>query len=224
MQQASSTMQKEYERIRKRTAEDPGTAGDQGEENWAQLLREWLPTNFQVVTHGRIMSTTGDASGQVDVLVLDPSYPKELLTKKYYLSGGVVAAFECKITLRAEHITAVFENAQIITSLFPARNGNPYLELNRPLLYGLLAHSHAWKGETATPVENISTAIVREHQGLSHPREMPDFLCVSDLGTWTSHKHALVGTYNQTKVAMCNGNPCWADRRSPLMCYTKHHE
>jgi hypothetical protein len=149
MQQASSTMQKEYERIRKRTAEDPGTTGDQGEENWAQLLREWLPTNFQVVTHGRIMNANGDASGQVDVLVLDPSYPKKLLTKKYYLSGGVVAAFECKITLRAEHITAVFEKAQRITSLLPARHGNPYLELNRPLLYGLLAHSHTWKGEAA---------------------------------------------------------------------------
>ena len=43
MRQIDAEMAAEYNRIRKRTAEDPGTAGDQGEENWAELLREWLP-------------------------------------------------------------------------------------------------------------------------------------------------------------------------------------
>src|SRR5262245_8713574 len=33
----------EYKRIYRRSTEDPGTAGDQGEENWADLLRQWLP-------------------------------------------------------------------------------------------------------------------------------------------------------------------------------------
>lgn len=213
-------MQAEYERIRKRTAEDPGTAGDQGEENWAQLFREWLPSNFQVVTHGRIMNADGDTSGQVDVLVLDPSYPKELLTKKLYLSGGVVAAFECKTTLRAEHIKLAFENAQLITSLLPARYGNPYFELNRPLLYGLLAHSHEWKAEASTPVENVSKAIVREHQGLSHPRDMPDCFCISDLGAWTSHKQALVGTYQLEESGKLQWQPVFG--RSTFTAYVLH--
>ena len=35
-------IEEEYSRIRKRANEDPGTAGDQGEENWASLLRRWL--------------------------------------------------------------------------------------------------------------------------------------------------------------------------------------
>jgi hypothetical protein len=35
-------MAEEYDRIQKRATEDPGTAGDQGEENWATLLRNWL--------------------------------------------------------------------------------------------------------------------------------------------------------------------------------------
>ena len=39
----------EYDRIQKRATEDPGTAGDQGEENWAKLLREWLPRTYEVV-------------------------------------------------------------------------------------------------------------------------------------------------------------------------------
>ena len=39
MQQVSDEMSTEYHRIQRRAAEDPGTAGDQGEENWAGMLR-----------------------------------------------------------------------------------------------------------------------------------------------------------------------------------------
>ena len=48
MRQVSVEMASEYERIRRRTHEDPGTAGDQGEENWASLLRDWLPRTYEV--------------------------------------------------------------------------------------------------------------------------------------------------------------------------------
>lgn len=75
-------IQEEYERIQKRATEDPGTAGDQGEENWATLIRNWLPRYFQVVTKGRILSQSCDASPQIDILVLYPSYPKILIDKK----------------------------------------------------------------------------------------------------------------------------------------------
>jgi hypothetical protein len=37
--QLSRKMEAEYARIRKTAAADPGTAGDEGEENWAQLPR-----------------------------------------------------------------------------------------------------------------------------------------------------------------------------------------
>ena len=43
MEQISDEMSAEYHRIQRRAAEDPGTAGDQGEENWAELLRGWIP-------------------------------------------------------------------------------------------------------------------------------------------------------------------------------------
>jgi hypothetical protein len=86
----------EYKRIYQRSTEDPGTAGDEGEENWAELLREWSPPSYQVVTKGRIIFPDGTATPQIDVLVLRGTYPPRLLTKKLYLSSGVVAAFECK--------------------------------------------------------------------------------------------------------------------------------
>ena len=42
MRQLSDEMAAEYRRIQMRATEDPGTAGDQGEENWAELLRGWI--------------------------------------------------------------------------------------------------------------------------------------------------------------------------------------
>ena len=60
MRQISAEMSAEYNRIQMRATEDPGTAGDQGEENWAELLRDWLPRSYEVVTKGRIISQEGD--------------------------------------------------------------------------------------------------------------------------------------------------------------------
>src|SRR5438067_1442863 len=111
MTAATTQMAAEYHRIQKRATEDPGTAGDQGEENWATLLRGWLPNTFHIVTKGRILSEKGIASPQVDVIVLQPEYPSHLLDKKLYLAGGVLAAFECKLTLKAKDIEEFFKNS-----------------------------------------------------------------------------------------------------------------
>ena len=104
MGQLQADIAADYERIRNRVSEDPGTAGDDGEETWAGLLREWLPPTYTVVTKGRVIAPDGKASPQVDVLVLKGVYPKKLLNRKMYLSAGVAAAFECKLTLRSEKI------------------------------------------------------------------------------------------------------------------------
>ena len=65
MAQVTQDIAAEYERIQKRAAEDPGTAGDQGEENWAEVLRGWLPPKYTVVTKGRIISAEGQTSNHV---------------------------------------------------------------------------------------------------------------------------------------------------------------
>jgi hypothetical protein len=130
----------EYERIRKRASEDSGTAGDQGEENWAELLRMWLPPYYHVVTKGRILTETGYRSPQIDILVLYPSYPKILLNKKLYLSGGVAAAFECKLTLKADHVDKSINTCAEIKRNLGKRIGTPYKELNSSIIFRLLAH------------------------------------------------------------------------------------
>lgn len=194
MRAMTEEMAREYNRIQKRASEDPGTAGDQGEENWATLLREWLPPTYQIVTKGRILSHEGIASPQIDVLVLHSTYPKQLLDKKLYLAGGVAAAFECKVTLKSEHIAKAIANSVEIRRHVRERTGNPYKELHSPIIYGLLAHSHYWKGQNSTPIENVNNHLLEADLNLiKHPREMLDVLCIADLATWVSSKTPWIG-------------------------------
>lgn len=182
-------IEEEYSRILKRATEDPGTAGDQGEENWATLLKNWLPSYFQIVTKGRILCENGYASPQVDVLVLHPSYPKILLDKKLYLAGGVAAAFECKTTLKSSHVKEAVETASKIRKNLPKTEGSPYKELNSNIIYGLLSHSHSWKKDKSKPLENIERALWEADQEyVEHPIQQLDFITVSDLATWLAMK------------------------------------
>lgn len=195
MRDATHQMQSEYARIRKRAVEDPGTAGDNGEENWAELLRRWLPPLYRVVTKGRIMNSKGDCGPQVDVLVLSPAYPEALIGKKEYLEGGVVAAFECKLTLKAEHLYAATHNAASIRRLSsPLRSGTPHRELHGNVVYGLLAHSHVWQGQESTPIENVEKHLLKaEAKELRHPKEVLDLICVSDLAVWSTLTFVVAG-------------------------------
>lgn len=189
MKTATRNMADEYDRIQKRATEDPGTAGDQGEENWAELFRKWLPPTYHVVTKGRLLNHQGVAGPQIDVIILIPEYPEHLRNTKLYLAGGVVAAFECKVTLKVEHIRTAVESACSISRLLPQRTGTPYKELVSPIIYGLLAHSHVWTGDLSKPIDNVTRALTETTDAfVQHPREMLDFLCISNLGTWAASK------------------------------------
>lgn len=191
---ASHEIENEYKRIQMRATEDPGTAGDQGEENWASILRNWLPPIFQIVTKGRLLSYDGKASPQVDVIVLQPEYPKQLLNKKLYLAAGVIAAFECKTTLKSIHLDEFFKNSVAIRNSIPSEKGSPFKELHHPILFGLLSHSHSWKGENSTPIENIEKKIWDcDSRFITHPIQIPDIICVADLATWSVAKVTFLG-------------------------------
>ena len=192
MHSLTREMGEEYNRIQKRSVEDSGTAGDQGEENWATIFKNWLPADYHVVTKGRLLNEKGVTSPQVDVLILYPFYPKHLLDKKHYLTAGVIAAFECKNTLKAEHIEKSVENSAEIRNLLKLKNSNYREEMYSQLVYGLLAHSHSWKGKNSTPLDNIETKLVESDLKFAkHPRECLDLLCVSDLAVWSSYKQPM---------------------------------
>ena len=200
-----------YKQIQKRATEDPGTAGDQGEEKWRDLLSGWLPRTYEVVTKGRIISQDGRVSPQVDVLVLKSIYPKQLIDEgqKIFLAAGVAAAFECKTTLKAEHIERAVKTCVEIKNLYPVRTGTPYKELHAPIVYGLLAHSHSWKGPNSTPENNIEQKLREaDYFHVSHPRQALDLLCVPDLAIWTLFKitflQGVTTTVNSKRSAECS--------------------
>lgn len=186
MAQVTNEMASEYQRIHARTAEDPGTAGDEGEENWAALLRDWLPPYYHVATKGRLIGSDGAMSPQIDVLVLKPSYPKKLLEKKVWLAQGVAAVLECKTTIRSEHIVESAERCKAFKRLVPPRVGSPRIELQSALIYGILAHSHSWKSEQSKPVENVNRALEVAMRAASRPSERIDMVCIADVATWNT--------------------------------------
>lgn len=222
IQQATAGIATEYQRIRARAKEDPGTAGDQGEQNWADILHEWLPTTFHVVTKGRIIFSNGQTSDQMDVLVLSPSYPKGLLNKKVYLAAGVIAAFECKNTLRREHIRKVVRASSKLGRLSRADSS-----VKQHIVYGLLAHSHDIASKRKPPQEVISDALeAADEAELDDPRDCLDFICVADLGTWTlmrmpivpqnpSSRAAVATSYMAQVVLQVQGRPVLDPRINP---------
>ncbi len=109
VRQSQQLIEEEYKRIQKHAKEDPGTAGDQGEENWRQILEQWLPPYFSVVTKGKILFASGYRSPQVDVLILRPSYPPILKNRKDFLA-------EC-VYRRNRHLKSV-KSAPLSTGLF----------------------------------------------------------------------------------------------------------
>ena len=221
MREISAEMASEYDRIQKRAQEDPGTAGDQGEENWAALLRDWLPRTYEVVTKGRLISHDGRTSPQIDVLVLSSAYPKKLLNKKLYLAAGVLAAFECKTTLKASHIKTAFENCTKVKALYSARSGTPYKELHCPLLYGVLAHSHSWKGPNSKPIQNIEQKLWEwDKSVIQHPRERLDLVTVADLATWATSSMTFFGPAMQSDWAPMA--PIYGDHGSASTGYIEH--
>jgi hypothetical protein len=201
MRSVSRGVEEEYNRINKRTKEDPGTAGDQSEENWAAIPRNWLPPKYKIVTKGRIIGHSGDTSPQVDILTLDSSYPKALFDKKLYLAGGVAAAFECKLTLRTAHISESVQNAAQINNLYPKKEGTPRLELSTPIVYGVLAHSHSWKRDGSNPTNNVESKLLEESKNnTEHPRELIDLVCISDLADWNTVKWPFMPGFKKDKI------------------------
>lgn len=178
----------EYQRVRERAREDPGTAGDEGESNWRQLLEKWLPPAYRVVTKGRLLFPNGAASGQVDVLILKPGYPPGLTDRKLYIAGGVAFVFECKTTLRPQHLSEAIEKLHTIREYgdrFQTK-ATPRDVLAPGPGFGLLAHSSVWEN----PNERVAAALGEHHLAIAHPSRLLDLICVADGGTFMAERGA----------------------------------
>jgi hypothetical protein len=174
-------MAADYERTQQLARGDSGTSGDQAEEDWAELISEWLPGTYHVVRKGRILYSSGETSGQIDVLVLTPSYPKGLLSNKLYLAAGVLAVFECKRTLKRRYIKAAVQAGVRINSL--ARS-DP--RVRHHIIYGLLSHSHTLPSARTKPEKVLGEDLtLADASEVTDPRDGIELICVPPIGTWT---------------------------------------
>ena len=192
MASVRQTIANDYKIVKKRSKEDPGTAGDHVEEQWADLLRNWLPATFPVITKGRILFEDGSASPQVDILVLKPSYPIALRKQKHIFSGGVIAAFECKLTLRENDIANAFRACSKIKRKSVRVLGTPFDELCRLPIFGVLAHSHDVR--TKKGASRLYERIERwQTEFADHLSELIDVLCVAEEASILLSHDILIG-------------------------------
>ncbi len=142
-----------------------------------------------MVTKGRLLGHNGVASPQVDVIVLHPAYPKFLRKKKLYLADGVAAAFECKLSLKTQHIKKAVGTSQKLKALYESREGTPYLEATSPLIYGLLSHAHSWKKGPSDALDHIREKLYEaDTELITRPSDSLDIVCVANAGTYVLSK------------------------------------
>lgn len=181
---ADAEIASDYERIRSKSRQDPGSAGDEGENVWQQLLKRWLPPSYHIAKKGQVIFPDGSLSPQVDLVVLKPGYPEGLRDIPTYLSDGVLAIFECKNTLNKGEILKTVDNCRKTKALFGRGTGSPYKEIVNPVFYGLLAMGHAWKSKPDQVVEHVNNLIYEAEADTLFPDQLIDAVLISGLASW----------------------------------------
>lgn len=194
LRRTARQMSEEYEEAFEATSKNSGRAQETGhviERGWKTFLTNWLPPQYEVTTRRYIVGEvdTGDNREETDIVVLRPNYPKSLRGEAHVLAGGVAAAFSVKSTLQSKSIYEAAESCARLDRSLSTREGTPRKELTRTFPYGLLAHSHLWKGEGSNPRLNVSKNLYEaDLRHATRPRASLDLVCIPDLGTWNQIK------------------------------------
>ena len=109
---------------------------------------------------------------------MSPTHPRSMLNKKMHLASEVMAILECKTTVRRENLEKTIKSANRTKELL-------YKVHRKDVVYGLVAHSHSWKGDKDDVVEKVSGQIAEaSERHVQHPNNSLDFVCIADLGSW----------------------------------------
>jgi hypothetical protein len=202
----------DYDIVKGRANDDPGTTGDHVEGKWAEVLRDWLPATYHVVTKGRILDLDGMSSRQLDAIVLHPAYPRRLRNFTYYIPEGVAAAFECKTTLRRRDVGSFIETCTSVKRMRESSSHSPRDDLHRPIVVGLLAHSVDLGPRTRDGVITRLWRVLEEEiqKRLDQPWLLPDVFCIADtvtlaLDTTIYFGDALNEVYPDTPASLSDG-------------------
>jgi hypothetical protein len=179
-----------YERDQE-MARQPGRiqrTGHRVESRWDEVLRDWLPPQYEVGKRKYLLLETNDGptvTKETDLVVFRPHYPEKLRVKESVLASGVAAAFSSRRTIGRDDIKEAYEDAITLRRGMKIREGTQQAHLVPPVFFGLLGESHDWKAPSSTPKENIKAITDELDRDLvKSPREGLDFICVADLGSW----------------------------------------
>jgi hypothetical protein len=155
-----TALEASYSGIRAAT-QHPGAIGDQGEADWVEILRDFLPNRYQV---GPIFAIdhTGATSDQIDVAIYDQQYsPQWFGTHRgvqFVPVESVYAAFEVKPDLTAEHLRYAQDKVTSVRNLRRSsaaivHAGGTFSAINpdfKPIIGGILTTRTGWSDRDAT--------------------------------------------------------------------------
>lgn len=112
-------LREERNKIKATSQPNPDSAGERTEDVFAELVRKLIPDKFKVVTRARIEFDDPKDSPQLDLVILKPGGEKRLNDLKSYPISSVLAAFECKLTLRKRDLEKATATADAIKGYDP---------------------------------------------------------------------------------------------------------
>lgn len=191
-------VQREYARIQAELAgqaKEIQHSGHRGEAVWVDVLKNWLPDHYHIGTRKYLLlerEVNGlSRSGEIDIVIFHPSYPRALRDKPDVMISGVLAAFSVKLTLKRTDLEDALTQATLLHRGIIPRRDLLIGDVVSPLIFGVLTQSH---NLGSRPEEMIDNVLKDGRRRVDHPRDDLDIVCIADLNCWARSIAAVTET------------------------------
>lgn len=147
--------------ISRKTLGHPGAKGDASENVWISMLKEYLPSRYQVAK-AHVVDSEGTFSEQMDVVVFDRQYTPFIFKfeeQTIIPAESVYAVFEAKQTANAALVNYAQEKVKSVRRLKKTSLPIPYAggvypaKAAIPIIGGFLAFESDWRPPLGTSLE-----------------------------------------------------------------------
>ena len=154
----------------------PTALGDAGEINWAEVMRNYLPTRYVVSGKAFVIDADGDATPeQIDVLIHDrhfcPLWFEDKAGTRYVPAESVFAAFEVKpkinkgyVKYTAQKLRSVRELRRTSAPIVDKGVVQPPRDKAPDIIGGILAIESGWKPLFGKPLRRAITEQAAEYE------------------------------------------------------------
>jgi hypothetical protein len=158
--------------VSRETISHPTAKGDVSEDQWRDLLREYLPQRYSVAK-AFVVDCNAATSDQIDIVIFDRQYCPFILNERsaYYIPAeSVYAVFEVKQNLTLAHVREAAAHAASVRRLkrtsapIPTASGVLPPRAPTPILAGLLTLESDWTPPFGEPFRTALGALAPEEQ------------------------------------------------------------